>query len=65
MLDGRHPQAIVKLALLAITGGVVLALGALPTVALANWAVEHSGVGFDNLPEELKKPTCMPMTVRR
>lgn len=57
MLIRRPPKAIAKLLLLAVLGGVVLAMGAVPAVALAGWAVGHSGVGFDNLPEVLKKPT--------
>jgi membrane peptidoglycan carboxypeptidase len=48
---------LARLLLLSVTAGMVLALSALPTAALASWAVEHSGVGFDNLPEVLKKPT--------
>ncbi|MEU7825838.1 transglycosylase domain-containing protein [Catellatospora sp. NPDC049133] len=46
-----------RLTLLAVVAGAVVAAGAMPAAALANWAVEKSAPAYDTLPEVLKHPT--------
>ncbi|GAA1413737.1 transglycosylase domain-containing protein [Catellatospora coxensis] len=46
-----------RLTLLAVVAGAVVAAGAMPAAALANWAVEQSAPAYDTLPEVLKHPT--------
>ncbi|WP_196279107.1 transglycosylase domain-containing protein [Catellatospora vulcania] len=46
-----------RLTLLAVVAGAVVAAGAMPAAALANWAVEKSAPAYETLPEVLKHPT--------
>ena len=46
-----------RLTLLAVVAGAVVAAGAMPAAALANWAVEQSAPAYDELPDVLKHPT--------
>ncbi|HCT80530.1 MAG TPA: glycosyl transferase [Micromonosporaceae bacterium] len=46
-----------KILLVALVGGVIMAVAALPATALATWAINLSAVSYDDLPEVLKKPT--------
>ncbi|MEV4410706.1 transglycosylase domain-containing protein [Catellatospora sp. NPDC049609] len=46
-----------RLTLLAVVAGAVVAAGAMPAAALANWAVEKTAPAYDSLPQVLQHPT--------